>query len=134
VKVAPFFPKNMDDPHCLTTSGVVCLKCSSMTSTSDGLRFLTSRFGYQHYSMCELRSFADLGCPLCRLCCSRIYHSQISFKRSRSLRFYAQGSDGRTTDGQHVFEISKLVFRIQDKKATLKTSFELHAYTSKGIC
>jgi len=123
----------MDDPHYLTTSGAVCIKCSSMTSTSEGVQFLTSPFGYQHCSMSELRSSADLGCPLCRLCCFRIYHSQISFKPRRFVQFYAQSFDGRTTDGRSTLGISKLVFRIQDKKATLKTSFEFHAYTSKGM-
>lgn len=131
-KTCSFF-QDMDDPHYLTTPGAVCLKCSSMTSTSAGMWALSSDLGYRHYSMSELRSSADLGCPLCRLCCFRIYNSRISFKNRRTLRFYAESSDGRTTDRQPIFGISKLVFRIQDRKATLATSFEFHAYTSKGI-
>jgi hypothetical protein len=123
---------DMDDPLYLT-SGAVCIRCLSMTSTSEGMQALTSDSGYRHHDMRELRSSADLGCPLCRLCCFRIYHSPVSFNDRRFLRFYARGSDGRTLDGRPLFGISKLVFKIQDRKATLATNFELHAYTSRGV-
>ncbi|KAH6714411.1 heterokaryon incompatibility protein-domain-containing protein [Leptodontidium sp. MPI-SDFR-AT-0119] len=122
----------MEDPLYRKISGSSCIRCLSMTSTSEGIQALTSDYGYQHHDMKELQNSANLGCPLCHLCCIRIYHSQISFKDRRFLLFHAQLSDGRTPDGRPQFKISKLVFKIRDRTATLATKFEFHAYTSRG--
>jgi hypothetical protein len=122
----------MDDPSYLTTPGTVCDRCLLMTSTAEGIKALISESGYQHHNMKELQSSANRCCPLCRLCCFYIYHSRVWFRNNRFLRFHAQGSDG-SLDNPSFFTISKLVFKIQDRGATLAMNFELHTYTSK-VC